>query len=149
MLGKAERQMGYTHHWYRPPVIDKEIFQGIRADFEKLILPLADVGVPLAGWRGTDAPRSRMRRFASTDYAIADIPQTRTSSCHIPPTTPTESALVPQRLVSVTPIFVSTMKLSCFPGWQIEGKRSPMTRKHEGSFFIGRKLPLSRTTSRS
>jgi hypothetical protein len=49
--------MGYTHHWYRPPVIDKEIFQGIRADFEKLILPLADVGVPLAGWRGTDAPQ--------------------------------------------------------------------------------------------
>ncbi len=49
--------MGYTHHWYRPPVIDAEVFEKIRADFEKLILPLADTGVPLAGWDGTNAPQ--------------------------------------------------------------------------------------------
>lgn len=48
--------MGYTHHRFRPPLIDTAVFRGIRADFEKLILPLADIGVPLAGWDGKYEP---------------------------------------------------------------------------------------------
>jgi hypothetical protein len=48
--------MGYSHHWYRPPVIPEAVFRQIRADFEKLILPLADQDVPLAGWQGENEP---------------------------------------------------------------------------------------------
>ena len=48
--------MGYSHNWFRPPVIADEVFQSIRKDFEKLILPLADFGVPLAGGNGRNEP---------------------------------------------------------------------------------------------
>ncbi|HWE49597.1 MAG TPA: hypothetical protein VG273_07410, partial [Bryobacteraceae bacterium] len=48
--------MGYSHHWYRPPVIRDEIFRKIKRDFERLILPLADIGAPLAGPSGCDEP---------------------------------------------------------------------------------------------
>jgi len=48
--------MGYTHYWYRPPVIPAEIFGAIRLDFERLILPLADYGVHLAAGLGEDLP---------------------------------------------------------------------------------------------
>ena len=48
--------MGYSHYWYRPPVISDAIFQNIKRDFERLILPLADIGVPLAGPSGNDEP---------------------------------------------------------------------------------------------
>jgi hypothetical protein len=49
--------MGYSHNWYRPPVIEEDVYRRIRTDFQKLILPLADLGVPLAGWDGTNAPQ--------------------------------------------------------------------------------------------
>ena len=48
--------MGYTHYWYRPLTIPARIFQGIRSDFDRLILPLADSGVHLAGGLGEDLP---------------------------------------------------------------------------------------------
>src|SRR5438309_1487242 len=48
--------MGYTQHWFRPPAIEGDVFRRIRADFEKLILPLADMGVPLAGGNGRNEP---------------------------------------------------------------------------------------------
>ncbi|MFL6449877.1 MAG: hypothetical protein ACJ746_19665 [Bryobacteraceae bacterium] len=49
--------MNHKHYRHRPRVIDEAIFESIRADFENLILPLADIGVPLAGWNGTNAPQ--------------------------------------------------------------------------------------------
>jgi hypothetical protein len=48
--------MGYTHYWYRPLKIPAEIFWAIRLDFERLVLPLADLGVPLAGGIGEGLP---------------------------------------------------------------------------------------------
>jgi hypothetical protein len=44
--------MGYSHSWFRPRAISDSVFHAISADFQKLILPLADAGVPLAGWDG-------------------------------------------------------------------------------------------------
>jgi hypothetical protein len=49
--------MGYSHDWFRPPVIADHVFRQIKTDFEKLILPLADMGVPLAGWHGRNEPK--------------------------------------------------------------------------------------------
>ena len=49
--------MGYTHYWSRPPAIDADVFRAIRMDFERLILPLADLGIPLAAWDGRNEPR--------------------------------------------------------------------------------------------
>lgn len=48
--------MGYYHSW--EGVLDNrpETFAAIRADFEKLILPLADLGCPIAGPLGTGVP---------------------------------------------------------------------------------------------
>lgn len=46
--------MGYYHSWKGPR--DPEAFCLIRADFEKLILPLADMGCPIAGPLGTGVP---------------------------------------------------------------------------------------------
>lgn len=48
--------MGYTHYWHRPLIIPAKIFQAIRLDFERLILPLADSGVYLAGALGESVP---------------------------------------------------------------------------------------------
>ncbi|MBZ5634944.1 MAG: hypothetical protein LAO55_17625 [Acidobacteriia bacterium] len=48
--------MGYTHYWERPQEIPQDLFSRIRADFERLILPLSDMGVDLADWDGTGAP---------------------------------------------------------------------------------------------
>jgi len=48
--------MGYTHYWSRPEEIPARYFHAIRADFEKLILPLSDLGVHLAGPQGDDVP---------------------------------------------------------------------------------------------
>ncbi|MGH9437124.1 MAG: hypothetical protein ACRD22_04320 [Terriglobia bacterium] len=47
--------MGYYHSW---DGLDShpEAFAAIRADFEKLILPLADLGCPIAGPLGTGVP---------------------------------------------------------------------------------------------
>lgn len=46
--------MGYYHSWRGPDV--PEDFRLIRADFERLILPLADLGCPIAGADGTGVP---------------------------------------------------------------------------------------------
>ena len=46
--------MGYYHSWRGPG--NPEAFRLIRADFEKLILPLADLGCPIAGPLGTGLP---------------------------------------------------------------------------------------------
>jgi hypothetical protein len=48
--------MGYTQHWYRPVVIADDVFRAIRLDFQKLILPMADIGVNLAGPCGRNEP---------------------------------------------------------------------------------------------
>jgi hypothetical protein len=48
--------VGYTHYWRRPLTIPVEIFQAIRLDLERLILPLADSGVHLAGGLGEGLP---------------------------------------------------------------------------------------------
>ena len=48
--------MGYSHDWYRPPAIDDDEFRHIRAELEKLILPLEDIGVRLADGRGNNEP---------------------------------------------------------------------------------------------
>jgi hypothetical protein len=48
--------VGYTHYWRRPLTIPTEIFRSIRSDFERLILPLADIEVHLAGGLGEDLP---------------------------------------------------------------------------------------------
>ncbi len=48
--------MGYTHYWHRPQTIPDDQFQAIRSDFEKLILPLSDAGVELAGGLGEGPP---------------------------------------------------------------------------------------------
>ena len=48
--------MGYYHSWRGPG--DPDAFRLIRADFEKLILPLADLGCPVAGPLGTGLPET-------------------------------------------------------------------------------------------
>jgi hypothetical protein len=50
------RAMGYTHYWYRPPIVPEDLFRRIRSDFERLILPLSDLGVELAGGLGEGLP---------------------------------------------------------------------------------------------
>jgi hypothetical protein len=48
--------VGYTYYWHRPLTIPAEIFQAIRSDLERLVLPLADSGVHLAGGLGEGLP---------------------------------------------------------------------------------------------
>jgi hypothetical protein len=61
--------MGYTHYWDRPAVIDQGLFDAIRGDFERLILPLADAGVALAGGLGEGPPEitDQVIRFNGLD----------------------------------------------------------------------------------
>ncbi len=48
--------MGYDHYWRREGEIDKNLFERIVFDFERLILPLEDGGVRLAGFDGSGFP---------------------------------------------------------------------------------------------
>lgn len=48
--------MGYSHYWHRPPAIADDVFQRIRTDFERLILRLEELGVPIAGGDGENEP---------------------------------------------------------------------------------------------
>jgi len=48
--------MGYTHYWDRPQTIPDGTWDPIRRDFEKLILPLSDAGIELAGGLGKGPP---------------------------------------------------------------------------------------------
>jgi hypothetical protein len=42
--------------WHRPGVITPNLFHAIQVDFERLILPLMDAGVELAGGLGEGPP---------------------------------------------------------------------------------------------
>lgn len=48
--------MGYTHYWHRAAVIEQLTFNAIRSDFERMILPLTDAGIELAGGLGEGPP---------------------------------------------------------------------------------------------
>ncbi|MGC9951682.1 MAG: hypothetical protein ABSF64_35465 [Bryobacteraceae bacterium] len=48
--------MGYTHYWHRPRTIPDPLWDRIRSDFDKLILPLSDACVVLAGGLGKGPP---------------------------------------------------------------------------------------------
>ena len=48
--------MGYTHYWHRPETIPDALWAHIRSDFDKLVLPLSDAGVVLAGGLGKGPP---------------------------------------------------------------------------------------------
>lgn len=48
--------MGYTHYWRREITIPVHTFNAIREDFEKLLIPMADAGIMLAGGLGTGTP---------------------------------------------------------------------------------------------
>src|SRR4051794_9370896 len=48
--------MGYSHEWFRPQIIQADMFRAVHIDVEQLVLPLSDAGVNLAGWHGKDSP---------------------------------------------------------------------------------------------
>src|SRR5580704_11274558 len=37
--------MGYSHYWHRPETVPDALWDRIRSDFDKLVLPLSDAGV--------------------------------------------------------------------------------------------------------
>ncbi len=51
-----DKKMGYTHYWHRPKTIPDPLWDHIRGDFDRLVLPLSDAGVVLAGGLGTGPP---------------------------------------------------------------------------------------------
>lgn len=55
--------MGYTHYWRRPATISEALWSRIRGDFEKLVLPLSDAGIELAGGLGTGPPEITSERI--------------------------------------------------------------------------------------
>ncbi len=48
--------MGYTHYRHRLQTIPDAVWERICRDFEKLVLPLSDMGLELAGGLGTGPP---------------------------------------------------------------------------------------------
>jgi hypothetical protein len=56
--------MGYCHYWYRKEEINEEVFGRIRFDFERILLPLEDAGVPLASPLGIGVPEIGPSRIA-------------------------------------------------------------------------------------
>lgn len=48
--------MGYNRYWYRAEEIDRSLFEKVVLDFERLILPLEDAGVRLAGFSRRSSP---------------------------------------------------------------------------------------------
>ena len=56
--------MGYNHYWHREPTISREVFNAVIADFERVLLPLDNLGVRLAGPLGDDLPEFNEERAA-------------------------------------------------------------------------------------
>jgi hypothetical protein len=48
--------MGYTHYWRKEPTIDAVTMRAIVEDFNRVVLPLDDNGIPLAGGDGKGTP---------------------------------------------------------------------------------------------
>src|SRR3982751_6017478 len=48
--------MGYTHYWNRELSIPSAKFEAIKADFERIVLPLHDAGIQLGNGCGADLP---------------------------------------------------------------------------------------------
>ena len=48
--------MGYTHYWYRQKEITPDTYAKIVADFKRLLTPMANLGVHLAGGLGEGGP---------------------------------------------------------------------------------------------
>lgn len=67
--------MGYTHYWRRPLSISSDVFHAIRSDFERLILPLADIGVHLAGGIGEGLPIVTDERIWFNGVRLCDHPK--------------------------------------------------------------------------
>ena len=68
--------MVYTHYWHRPHTIPDAVFHATRSDFEKIVLPLSDAGIELAGGLGEGPPIISEDRISFNGLNECGHPQT-------------------------------------------------------------------------
>jgi len=73
--------MGYTHYWYRPPKISDSVFHAISSDFQRLIVPMADMGIQLAGWDGKNEPEINDERIRFNGHYECGHPDNEEVRC--------------------------------------------------------------------
>lgn len=66
--------MGYCHYWSRERTIGTKAFRFILQDFQKILLPLDDLGVRLAGPLGTGLPELTSEEVALNGLAACGHP---------------------------------------------------------------------------
>jgi hypothetical protein len=98
--------MGFTHYWYRGEEIDEEVFGRIAADLARIILPLDNAGVRLAGPRGVGLPEIGPSKISFN--GIKDCGHARNSSVCIPFPTAEASGIGDSRnaIAHADPLFV-------------------------------------------
>lgn len=74
--------MGYTHYWRREGEIDHDLFERMRSDFERIVLPLDNAGVRLAGPRGVGLPVIGPSKISFN--GIKECGHARNTSVYIP-----------------------------------------------------------------
>lgn len=67
--------MGYSHYWRKEPQIDAAIMGAIVSDFNRVVLPLHDNGIPLAGPMGDGVPKITAELIAFNGLSNCGHPQ--------------------------------------------------------------------------
>lgn len=83
--------MGYTHYWYRPKTVETSKMQAIVDDFNKLIIPLSDMGVKLGNGLGKGVPIVSVEEIYFNGLAACGHP--KNSNISIPWPTATASGV--------------------------------------------------------
>lgn len=105
--------MGYCHHWYRREEIDERLFGRIAADFERIILPLDNAGVRLAGPRGIGLPEVSPKKISLNGLKECGHP--RNPAVYIPFPTEDASGIGNSRdaVADANALFVRLMRRTC------------------------------------
>ena len=105
--------MGYNHYWRLEAEIDRKLFERIVLDFERLILPLEDAGIPLAGFDGSGLPAIDHSQIVFNGVEECGHPENRDIYIPFPCVTASGVGHSSDAIYSSNPLFVKLRHRTC------------------------------------
>jgi hypothetical protein len=105
--------MGYNHYWHREEAIESSLFEKIAFDFERLILPLEDAGVRLAGYDGRGLPQIDHSGIVFNGVEECGHPQNPDIYIPFPCDTASGIGSSGDAIYSSSPLFVELKRRTC------------------------------------
>ena len=105
--------MGYNHYWHREEEIESSLFERLALDFERLILPLEDVGVRLAGYDGCGLPQIDHSGIVFNGVEVCGHPQNPDVYIPFPCDTASGIGGSGDAIYSSNPLFVELKRRTC------------------------------------